>query len=416
MKESLEKYVGIDGYSSITPGFKGSIKNESSDFVVEEIPLSSITASEAGKYLYLKVKLTDWDTNKFLVRMSRDLHISRKRISYAGTKDKRGVTVQYFCINAPVKADGINVTDVEVLESFRSNHFLKLGDLVGNRFTIRIESDSDHEEEIRKIHSEVMEKGGFPNFFGMQRFGSMRVNTHKIGRHIIHGNYRKAVETYIYDPEFDSEEYRVNFGKTQDVDTALSEFPLRLNFERSLLGYIKEKGDYDGAFSAFPKNLGMLFVHAYQSYLFNRILSARLNETGNLLKASPGDIACAVDQYSNPVSDEEIKVNSFNTEKINRMAIEGKIRITAPLFGSESKFTRSFQGEIEREIFEEEGLDFTMFRVGGYPELSSKGTRRIIAARPLDFQYSGNNTVKFSLGRGIYATSFLREFTKNLQA
>lgn len=412
MSDPSELSVGIDGRISSVPGFPGSIKDKISDFIVEEIPDPSITRSEDGKYGYLMIKLTDWDTNKFLSRLAKELHISRKRITYAGTKDKRGITVQYFCVNSRFSPDEIRISDAEVLEYFRSDHFLKLGDLVGNRFTIRISSEGERENDIREIYASIMRAGGFPNFFGMQRFGSMRRNTHKIGKYIVQGDYRKAVETYIYDPEFDTEDFRVRFGETHDAAEALKDFPLRLTFERSILGYIQESGNFEGAFSAFPKNLGMLFVHAYQSYIFNRILSERHKAMGDLNEAVPGDIAYAVDQYFNPVDREEIKVNRYNTDKINRLIGEDRLRLTIPLIGYESRMTDNFQGEIERKIMEEEKVLFPQFRIGGYPELSSKGDRRIISAKPLDFEYTGDNTMKFSLGRGIYATSFLREFLK----
>lgn len=412
MSDRSETYVGIDGHSTDCERFSGSIKEDVSDFTVEEIPDESIVRSENGKYRYLKIRLTNWDTNKFLVRLSKELHISRKRVSYAGTKDKRGITVQYFCVNSDFSPDDIRISDAEILESFRSDHFLRLGELVGNRFTVHITSDEDRNARISDIHRGVMEGGGFPNFFGMQRFGSIRINTHSIGRLIVHGDYRKAVETYIYDPEFDSEDFRVRFGENHDAALALREFPMHLNFERSILGRILETGDYEGAFEAFPKNLGMLFVHAYQSYMFNRILSERMKETGSLNEAVPGDIVFAVDRYFNPVDREEIKVNSYNTEKINRLIREDRLRVTIPLIGSESRITKNFQGEIEQRIMDQEKVDQSMFRIGGYPELSSKGDRRIISVKPLDFSITGQNTLSFSLGRGIYATSFLREFLK----
>lgn len=412
MNTSPERSVGMEGYASSQPGFSGTIKDDVSDFIVEEIPEGSIEPTESGKYLYLRIRLRDWDTNKFLSRLAKELHVSRKRISYAGTKDKRGITVQLFCVNSDASPDEIMISDAEILESFRSDHFLRLGDLVGNTFTIRISSEVDREKEIVDTYTSVMEAGGFPNFYGMQRFGSMRRNTHKIGRYIVRGEYQKAVETYIYDPEFDTEDYRIAFGKTHDASVALKDFPLRLNFERAILGYIQENGSFEGAFSAFPRNLGMLFVHAYQSYIFNRILSERTKIMGNLMEAVPGDIVYAVDRYFNPVDREEIKVNRYNTDKINRLIREDKLRVTIPLIGYESRITGNFQGEIEKKILEEEGLEVSKFRTGGYPELSSKGDRRIISAKPLDFSYVGDNSVRFSLGRGIYATSLIREFLK----
>lgn len=413
MTDNAEIEVGMDAYASSTPGFEGTIKEDVSDFVVEEIPAGNIVKNETGKYRYLKIRLNNWDTNKFLIRLSKEIRISRKRISYAGTKDKKGITVQYFCVNSDFDPESIKIGDAEILETFRSDHFLKLGELVGNNFRVRITSEKERSSEIAGIHEEVMNSGGFPNFFGIQRFGSIRRNTHKIGRLIVQGDYEKAVETYIYDPEFDKESFRINFGETRDAAAALREFPHHLNFERSLLGHIVETGKLEGAFESFPKNLGMLFVHAYQSYLFNRILSERVRRVGNLLEAFEGDIVFAVDEYFNPLDKEEIKVNRYNTEKINRLIAQDRLRVTIPLFGFESRITRNFQGEIEKNILDSEKVTLERFRVSGYPELSSKGDRRIISAKPLDFEYIGENTMKFSLGRGIYATSFLREFLKS---
>ncbi len=137
-----------------------SIKESPEDFVVEEIPLG-LEPSEAGRYWVLKVRLRSWDTNAFLIELADRLRISRKRITYAGTKDKHGITTQYFCINAPVDPGSIRIRDAEILEWFRTDRMLRLGDLVGNRFRVRISSASDlrggHVEETVR---EMLSKGG----------------------------------------------------------------------------------------------------------------------------------------------------------------------------------------------------------------------------------------------------------------
>ena len=81
-----------------------------------------------GKYTILKVKLTNWDTNRFLMYLSRYLRISRKRITYCGTKDKRGITTQYFCVNSEIQPERIGIKDAEILDSFRTDRMLNLGD------------------------------------------------------------------------------------------------------------------------------------------------------------------------------------------------------------------------------------------------------------------------------------------------
>ncbi len=391
------------------------MKSQAEDFVVEEIP-KIISRAEDGKYTILKVRLTNWDTNRFLIYLARYLGISKKRITYCGTKDKRGKTTQYFCLNHNFDPSGINIGDCEVIESFRSNQILGLGDLLGNRFTIDLKIDDRDVETVKNIHEELNLKGGFPNFFGLQRFGSLRTNTHKIGKLLTLGEYEEAARTYIYDPEFDTEDYRINFAKNNDPVAAMKEFPETLNFERSLLGYMIQHGNLKEAFSVFPKNLSMIFIHAYQSYIFNRILSLRMRITESMNQIFPGDIVMPVDYLFNPDKSQEISVNRVNLEKIQSMVNSDRLRPTVPIFGYETEISRDDPGELEAQILEEEKLDTRMFRISGYPDLSSKGERRIISCKPLNFSILEGGILDFQLGRGVYATSLIREFLKENEA
>ncbi|MEM0139844.1 MAG: tRNA pseudouridine(13) synthase TruD [Ferroplasma sp.] len=407
------KIIGIYSYSTSTPGFNGTIKNDPESFTVEEIP-GRISENENGKYTILKIRLYNWDTNKFLVHLANLLHISNKRISYAGTKDKIGITTQYFCINMPpgMNVNNINIKDATVLSVFKSDKMLRLGDLDGNKFTIKIQADGDYSELIQKTYDEIAYNGGFPNFYGYQRFGSIRINTHRIGKLLLENKYEDAVKLYLYDPEFDKEDYRKHFGETGDAAIAMKEYPEYLSFERSLLGYILKKKKYDGAFEVFPKNLSMLFIHAYQSYLFNRILSERMLRGRNMYEIFEGDLAYPVDKYFNADKRDAISANAYNLDKLNKLSSEGKIRPIIPLPGYDTVLSTGIEGEIERNIIDMEGITLNDFKLQN-SKLGSSGDYRIISAMPLDFEISEINTVKFSLGKGIYATSLIREFLKN---
>ena len=378
---------------------------------MEEIPIE-IPPSEDGKYTILKVRLRNWDTNRFLMYLSRYLRISRKRITYCGTKDKRGVTTQYFCLNHTFDPETVRISDVEILESFRSDKMLRLGDLRGNRFTVNLKISSDDHGQVMETYRQVMSGGGFPNFFGLQRFGSLRTNTHKIGKLLILGEYEKAAMMYLYDPEFDTEDYRVGFAKHNDPAIALREFPERLSFERAILGFLAEHGNLENAFSSLPRNLSMMFVHAYQSYIFNRILSLRLERSRDLSEINPGDTLLRVDSLFNPEKDGLISVNSLNISRLSEMVRKDQLRPSIPIVGYETVLSRGLEGELEASVLEEEGISQDMFSIRGYPDLSSKGERRIISCKPSDFVLNLDGSMEFSLGRGIYATSLLREFTK----
>ncbi len=406
-----EAAAGISGYITDTPGITGTLKSGIEDFIVEEIPVE-VPRTPAGKYTILKVRLTNWDTNRFLMYLARYLRISRKRITYCGTKDKRGITTQYFCVNAEIQADRINIRDAEILESFRSDMMLNLGDLLGNRFTVDLKVEEHSIPLIRGTVEQMNQRGGFPNYFGLQRFGSIRTNTHKIGRLIVFGQYEKAARLYLYDPEFDSEDYRINFAEHNDPAIALKEFPERLNFERSLLGYMVEHGSLEDAFTALPKTLSMMFVHAYQSYIFNRILSLRIEKYGSLIEPMPGDTALKADRLFNADKSQEIQVNRLNSQKIASMCRNDSMRVSIPLFGYDSIISSGEPGELESKILEEEKVVPDMFRIQGYSELSSRGERRIISCKPVDFNVGEHGILNFSLGRGIYATSLIREITK----
>ncbi|WMT51511.1 MAG: tRNA pseudouridine(13) synthase TruD [Ferroplasma sp.] len=408
-----DSYIGIEGYSTTTPGIRAQIKYDPESFIVNEIPIE-LPQKPDGKYTVLKIRLTNWDTNKFLMHLADRLHISNKRITYAGTKDKLGITTQYFCINLPAGQDigEIHIKDAEILSCFRTDRMIKLGDLMGNQFIIGIKSDDSIEEKINNTVKQIMENRGFPNFYGVQRFGSIRANTHRIGKLILQNKYAEAVKLYIYDPEFDVEDYRKHFGETEDAELALKEFPEYLTFERSLLGYIAREKKYDNAFSVFPRNLSILFIHAYQSYLFNRILSARMKLTGSMYSVMEGDLLYSVDSYCNPDKRELIRATKYNIDKLNRLSEEGRIRTALPLIGYNTEMSGGVEGEIESHVMESEMISTEDFDISSNQKLGSSGDYRVMSVLPLNFMVLEKNRVNFSLGRGIYATSLLREIIK----
>ncbi len=378
--------------------------------MVEEIPIP-VPRKNDGKYTVLRIRLRDWDTNRFVIKLSRDLHISNRRITYCGTKDKRAVTTQYFCINSDFDPARIRLGGADVLEVFRTDRMLSLGDLMGNRFTVNLHLDSDALAALEETAAQINERGGFPNYFGLQRFGSIRTNTHIVGRLMVQGRDEEAAMEYICDPSLDTDAFRIEFYNTQDPRAALRDFPDHLNFERSLLGYMVKHGTLKGSFSVFPKNLRMIFVHAYQSYLYNLIISRRMEQIG-LNEVSDGDILVEVDGYFNQSGGRMITANSLNKGMLQELVNHNRLRPTAPLIGFDSRPTGGIQGEIEKAILEDEGITANMFRLRSYPDLSSSGERRITSALPSDFTVLENLALSFILGRGTYATSLIREFLK----
>ncbi len=412
-----EEFVGISGYVTRTEGIGGKIKMYPEDFIVNEIA-EEIKRKSDGKNLILKVKLKNWENNRFVFKLSMQLGISRDSIFFAGTKDKRSIKIQYFCIRNFHSKISLNLKDIEIIESFRTDECIDIGDLIGNEFSIKIRNlEEDADEKIRKIYQELPLKN-FPNFFGVQRFGTTRPVTHIVGKYIIQRDYENAVKAYIGmvfndDSQIDARKY---FMETDDPEGTLKmSDPGKMEYERIMLKHLVERpGDYAGAISRLPRTLRMMFVHGYQSFLFNKILSERMRKF-DLMEPMEGDIVLPVDKNGIPIEDRFIMVNSKNMDKIKEKIHEGKAYISAILYGSQSRFAEGEMGEIERKIIQNENIEREMFNIREIRDISSKGSRRSISSPVKNFNYYFKDryaVLNFSLNRGSYATSLLREFMK----
>ena len=210
-----------------------------------------------------------------------------------------------------------------------------------------------------------------------------------------------------------------------DFKRALADFPEQLRYERMLLKRLAEdSSDFEVAFRVLPARLRSLFVEAYQSYLFNRFLSGRIQRGLSLGVAEVGDFVVSVERSGLPMSGLFKVVGLENLAEVNRAISVGRMRVAIPLVGYGRGVSQGVQGEIERKILEEEGVVPGDFRVGSLPDLSSKGGLRAVLAPVKDFSFSVGEddgaegsrrrvNVGFSLFRGSYATVVLREIMKS---
>ena len=97
----IEKKVGLDTYAVENEGIGGIIKVKISDFRVEE-SFRNIGLDPKGRFSVIQVTLRNWETNRFINRFARELKISRNRIWFSGTKDKRAITSQLMIVDAPI--------------------------------------------------------------------------------------------------------------------------------------------------------------------------------------------------------------------------------------------------------------------------------------------------------------------------
>jgi tRNA pseudouridine13 synthase len=385
----LDRQLGLEHFITDTRGIGGRLRTLVEDFRVEEL-CREISENPNGEYLHFTLEKDNWETIRAIKAIARALKVSHKRFGFAGTKDKRAITRQRISVwkVAPGDLEKLNIKGIDLCDFKRSDERISLGEAMGNRFRVTIRNIALDRKELRETLSETakqIKSLGMPNYFGYQRFGTVRPNTHLVGKKLVVRDLEGAVMEYLASPyegeKKDAYEARALLQDTKDFKKALEVFPKRLNYERSMLdALIKNPRDYAGALRRLPKKLRWMLVHAYQGFLFNKILS-KLIEKG--------------------------------------MDIKGR---GIPLFGYGSTFSEGMQGEIEKEVIEEEGISFKDFRIKSMPELSSEGLLRdaSIDVEPV-FEIAEDEVnegmlkcaVEFSLPMGSYATVLLREFMKS---
>ena len=433
MKSSdFEKNIGIGTFFTNHQGIGGKLRTNAEDFIVNEIYLYPKKV-ENGSSIVAEVSAKNWETHRLVRELSKRLKISQKRIGFAGTKDKRSCSTQLMSFYNVSEDDlsNIRLKDVSIKIMYGSDKSVKIGNLLGNRFEITIKNIKKTivSEQIDNTASFLEKYGGFPNFYGVQRFGIIRPITHIVGQHILQDDFESAVMSYVANPIKGEDEkaykLREELDSSRDFSEALQSYPDTLNFEKIMLNkLVVAPDDFVVALKELPKNLLLMFVNAYQSFIFNKMLSERIRKKIPLNKAVVGDIVFPV--RKNTIDVQYIRVTELNMEKVNKQIMKNKAVITGLLVGYDSVFSKGEMGEVEQKIIEQEKIDYRDFVIPKIPFLSSKGSRRPILGmlNKIDWELYNDTlqdnkkalTLKFELQKGCYATSLLREFMKSENA
>ena len=336
------------------------------DFIVEEIredyicnvsrefpeqskvDLKGLNQEDRRDFLHCDMEKINIDHFSTFEIMSKILGKHLGELGYAGTKDK--------------------------------NAWISIGNLSGNRFKITLR---DAGKDAIKILKRVRNTKRLPNFFGVQRFGSLRGDNVKIGKLIFKKKFQEAVwQLLVGYGEGESDEVKEakkRLIKEKDINAAREYFPQNLRQELDILNHLSEKReDWFGALTLIKKKNLLIICQSVQSKIFNDILEK-------------------VIEQEIPLHENKIILPGYNT-----------------------KISAGQLGVIEKEVLDEHEIEINDFYTKDIPFLMFRGSYRkaFSEVRGLDVEteddeiFIGSKKVilSFILDSGVYATTFLEQF------
>ena len=162
---------------------KAVLRREPADFQVEEN--LGYEPEGQGEHVYLWVEKTGLNTQFVADRIATFAGQPKRNVSFSGMKDRHAVTWQWFGVHLPGKVEldwaALNDSQLTIHKAIRHPRKLRRGSHRSNRFTLRLTTvEGDKTELERRLQS--IKSGGFPNYFGEQRFGHEGRNTEQAER------------------------------------------------------------------------------------------------------------------------------------------------------------------------------------------------------------------------------------------
>lgn len=332
--------------TSALPGTGGTLRQRLTDFEVDEVPVRA--PSGRGDFAWARIEKRGIGTPELLGQLATALGVPLRELGCAGNKDARAVARQWVSLPARAlpRLARAKLPGAAVLEAARDRAPLALGDLRGNRFRITVREVGASAAALARAQPilDVLAARGCPSFFGPQRFGSDG-SAVEHGRAIVRGTSRRP----------------------------------------------------------WPERERRLFLSAWQSLLFNRILAARLPRFDRALE---GDVLLE------PRSGRTWSCADPAREQAG--LDEHRVHPTAPLVGIRAPLAAGEPGEIERAVLAEEGVTREQLEQAG--GLSLPGERRALRffAKRLELTAPESDVLvlAFELPRGCFATALVAEVMK----
>lgn len=384
------------------------LKQRPEDFCVEE--LTTAGGGDSGEFAFYRLDKTGWTTPDALAAVRRRWQIDQRRLSYGGLKDRHAVTSQFLTIFRGPKR---NLSHERITLTYLGQRAepYTAQDIAANRFAVTLRAMSDTEVSRARVALAEVADCGLPNYFDDQRFGSVGDPPAFVAREMVLGRFEGALKLALAAPyEFDRAEakrekatLRAHWG-----DWASLKAKLPKGHARSLVDYlVTHPADFKGAVARLRPELQGLYLAAYQSFLWNRMLAAWLTNT--LGTENLAAVELKLGRVPVPVS--------IPAEKR-----AGWELLSLPLPSARVKpEPGAAWAEIAGEVLKAEGLTLAELKVKGLQKpFFSKGDRAA-CVRPANLSHADEPddlnagrrklTLRFDLPRGSYATMLVKRVT-----
>jgi tRNA pseudouridine13 synthase len=384
------------------------LKQSPDDFVVEE--LTDTLPVERGPFALYRLDKTGWTTPDALAVVKRRWNIDGRRLSYGGLKDRHATTSQHFTIyrgpNRDMTHDRVRVTCLGLAaEPFTAEQ------IRANRFSLVLRSmDAAAIDRARAALDEVAVVG-VPNYFDDQRFGSVGASREFVAREMIRGDFEAALKLALVAPyEFDRASQKREKAVLSECwhDWPACKARLERGHARSIVDYlVHHPTDFRGAVARLRPDLQGLYLSAYQSHVWNRMLAGWL----------------ASHLEPNRLASVELALGGVPAPRSISEPIETKWRnLLLPLPSARVKpDTSATWPALIESVLAEDGLTLATMKIPGLDRpYFSKGERagrvepaHLEATDDGDDRNRGRKklNLKFELPRGSYATMVVKRIT-----
>jgi tRNA pseudouridine13 synthase len=250
------------------------LKQSPDDFFVEEC--TDVRPGSAGEFALYRLDKRGWTTPDAVQALRRRWQLDGRQLSYGGLKDRHAHTVQFISVLRGPATDfhqpGVAVTYLGQVPSAYTS-----ADIRANRFRVVLRELSPGERAFAEPAFAEAARAGVPNYFDDQRFGSVSGGVGFAARAMVLGNFEEALRLALTAPyEFDHAPQkkekailRAHWGDWRAVKRRLGR-----GHAQMLADYLcAYPGDYRGAVCRLRPELRGLYLSAYQSHLWNRMLA-----------------------------------------------------------------------------------------------------------------------------------------------